>query len=50
MCLYFSSYVDSYRGISVQLGGEETDLKTTMDKQGFTLNQQQERHAGEAGC
>jgi hypothetical protein len=39
-------YVDSYRGISVQLGGEETDLKATMDKQGFSLNTLMERAPG----
>ncbi len=31
----FERYVDSYRGISVQLGGPEADLKNEIDKSGL---------------
>ncbi len=35
--LYFVlRYVDSYRGISVQLGGPEIDLKEAIDLSGLT--------------
>ena len=30
-------YVDSYRGISVQLGGPEVDLKEAIDQSGLLL-------------
>lgn len=33
--LKFKRYVDSYRGISVQLGGPEADLKNEIDKSGL---------------
>jgi len=32
---FLSRYVDSYRGISVQLGGPEADLKNEIDKSGL---------------
>ena len=30
----FERYVDAYRGMAVQLGGPECDLKLAMDKSG----------------
>ena len=47
--LYFTRYVDSYRGISVQLGGPEEDLKEAIDKSGLTLLNANEANAGLPG-
>ena len=40
-------YVDAHRGISVQLGGEETDLKAAMDKSGLCTTATIERLPGQ---
>ncbi len=40
-------YVDAHRGISVQLGGEITDLKAAMDKSGLCTSTNTERQPGQ---
>ena len=35
--LLLSRYVDAYRGVAVQLGGPECDLKEAIDQSGLSL-------------
>ena len=42
----YSSYVDAYRMVAVQIGGANTDLKNIIQQSGMKLNMA-ETHPGE---